>query len=443
MKNLFKEITDIVGNHNVLSIPPELERYSVDGKKPVVVALPETVGEVSEILKLASREMMSVTPWGGGTKIGLGREPQKVDVALCMKHLNRVVEYEAADLVAIAECGISLNGFQEVLKQKNQFLAIDPPHQQSGATLGGIIATNDSGPRRLRYGTLRESIIGIKIVRPDGSVVKGGAKVVKNVAGYDIPKLYVGSLGTLGIIVEATFRLYPIPETSQTYLACFSNLETFQETVLSILNSSLVPTCLEVLNPALAGDISHKLNLNIKEEYALVIRVESVEKAVRDQISKVKDICLQKDGDGILIEGKLEENLWHEIREFPWSIPANNRTICKAGVLITDVPKILEALEELSKNSGLNIYASGRAGNGVVIILLEGEVSPIVEAARLLRALVIPSKGTLVIQDAPLSVKSAVDVWGEIGASFKVMEKLKNLFDSNGVLNPGRFVGGI
>ena len=440
------EIANITGSDNILSSPTELERHSVDGKTPHLVVLPKTVDEISEVLKLASRRSLAIIPWGGGTKIALGREPEKVDVVLCTKKLNRVLEYEPSDLVAISECGISLGGFQEVLRGRDQFLAIDPPHLNRGATLGGIIATNDSGPRRLRYGSVRESLIGIKVVRPDGGIVKGGAKVVKNVAGYDIPKLYIGSLGTLGIIVEATFRLYSIPEMSQTYLAGFPNVDRLQEAVLSILNSSLVPNCLEVVNPALISAISHKLALNLNiEEYALAIRIESVEKAVKDQISKIRDKCKEKGGDGVILEGRVEENLWQEIRDFTWSmgISEKNATVCKASVLITDVQKVFRALDELARNSGLDVYVSGRAGNGILIILLEGEMSPLIEATRLLRALTIPSKGNLVIQESPASLKSEVDPWGETGHSFRVMEKLKSLFDPHRILNPGRFVGGI
>jgi glycolate oxidase FAD binding subunit len=444
MPTPLKEIINVVGYDNVLSQSPELERYTIEGKTPNAVVLPQTIEEISEIMKIASSESLAVIPWGGGTKISFGREPSRADVVLCMSQLNQVLEHEASDLVAATQCGITLKEFQGVLKEKNQFLAIDPPHLDRGATVGGIMATNDSGPRRLRYGTMRELLIGIKVVRSDGAIVKGGAKVVKNVAGYDIPKLYVGSLGTLGIIVEGIFRLYPIPELSQTYLVSFSTPVEFQETVLSILNSSLVPTCLETLSPVLMDAISDKLNLNLSRgEYALAIRIESVGKAVRDQVSKVKDICGERGGEGILIEGGLEETLWEEIREFPWRNPGNNKAVCKVSVLITDVPRVFQALEELSTKSGLGIYSSARAGNGILIISIEGEMLPIIEATKSLCNLVSSLKGNMVIQDAPPFLKSQVDVWGEVGASIKVMERLKSHFDPKGILNPGRFVGEI
>lgn len=438
---VIEEIIGIIGRDGVLSSQHEIEGYSVEGKKPRVVAFPRTVEEVSEIMRFASRESLSVIPLGGGTKIGFGREPKRVDIILSTSRLNRLLEHEAGDLVAVTQSGIPLKGFQEVLGQKRQFLAVDPPHFESGATVGGIIATNDSGPRRLRYGTIREFLIGIKVVRPDGEIVKGGAKVVKNVAGYDLPKLYVGSLGTLGIVVEATFRLYPIPDFSETYLVSFPDLHSLKDSVLSILNSSLVPACLEALNPPLMDAISNRLGLSLQDgRYALAVRIESVEKAVREQISKVKDICGEKRGEGVVLEGGIEEGLWQEIREFPWRIRDDNRAVFKASVLITDVPRVFEALERVSDESGLSVHASSRAGNGILIASIGGEREAQIEAIRSLRDLIGSLKGNLVIREAPTSLKSCVDVWGDVGASLRVMERLRSIFDPSGILNPGRFV---
>jgi glycolate oxidase FAD binding subunit len=158
----------------------------------------------------------------------------------------------------------------------------------------------------------------------------------------------------------------------------------------------------------------------------------------------VKDICDEKMGNGILVDGKTENDLWQEIRQFPWSMTAvGSRAVCKASILITDVPRVFQELEELSRNSGVRVLASARAGNGVIISSLEGEVPVLVEAVFSLRNLVNSLGGTLVIQDAPADLKSQVDVWGEIGTSLRIMERLKSLFDPNNIFNPGRFVGGI
>jgi len=448
MKPPFKEIISIVGENYIFDQSSELEAYFVDGKKPKLVVFPNTVEEISEIIKVANRDSLAIIPWGGGTKISLGNLPERVDVILGTTRLNQVLEHYDSDLVATTECGITLKDFQTALKEKNQTLPIDPPHLHRGATVGGIIATNDSGPKRLRYGTihgtLRELILAIKVIRPDGNISKGGAKVVKSVAGYDLPKLYVGSLGTIGIIAEATFRLYPIPECSQTYLVKFPNLKSAHDAVLSILDSPVTPTCLEIINDNLKKFINEKINLNLESNgVALATRIESVEKAVKSQVSKLQEICSKHSGDGILVENELEDGLWNEIREFSWTKAENEKTVCKASVLVTDIPKVFEKVKDLSKNSALEILASARAGNGVLIISLDGEISKLIEAIISLRDLVNSLRGTLIIQEAPVTLKSEMDVWGDMGSSLYIMKKLKSQFDPNCIMNPGRFIGGI
>ncbi len=448
MSDSIKEIYNIVGSSNIFDESQELENYSVEGKAPRIVVSPNTKEEISEILKIANRESLSVIPWGGGTKIGIGNKPNRADIILSTNRLNRIIEHSDSDLVATTECGIKLTEFQTALKEKNQSLPIDPPHVERGATIGGIIATSDSGPRRLRYGTahgtMRELVLGVKIIRPDGEIAKAGAKVVKSVAGYDIPKLFVGSLGTLGIIIEATLRLYTIPEHSLSCLASFSSIQTAHATALSILNSSLTPTCLELVNLSLSESLSTKLELNLKKNaYILAIRFESVEKAVKNQAAKLKEISSNYKGQALIVEGDIEEKFWYEITEFPWIKDKNNTVVCKTSVLIKDVPILLEKLEDLSKKTGIEILASARAGNGVLIISLDGDTPNLLPATRSLREQVSSLNGNMVIQHAPPSIKSEIDVWGEIGSSLELMKRLKSQFDPNGIMNPGRFVGGI
>ncbi len=448
MPAYIKELTDILDSNQILSDTQTLQQYSIDGKNPKLVLFPNTIEETSEILKIANLHNLAIVPRGGGTKIGFGNEPNSVDIVLCIKNLNRLINHDVDDLIATTQCGIKLKEFQKIIKEKNQTLPIDPPHIERGATIGGIIATNDSGPKRLRsgttHGTLREVFLGLKVIRPDGKIVKGGSRVVKSVAGYDLPKLFIGSLGTLGIIVEATLRLFPIPEFSQTYLVSFQRLEAAYETVLSILNSSLIPTCLEMINPNLINIISNKLNLNIKRrEYSLAIRMENVAKAVKSQTSKLKEICLDKGSEGMILEDDLEEEFWHEVREFPWLDPENERAVCRVSVLITDVPKVFWKLEDLANNPGIEILASARAGNGILIIALKSDTTRLTEAIISMRSFVDSLKGNMVIQKAPSIIKSKIDVWGDIGSPLSIMKRLKYQFDPNRILNPGRYVGGI
>lgn len=448
MPDSINEIYNILGSANIFDNSEQLAEYSVEGEKPRVVVFPSTKEEISEVIKLANRDSLSVIPWGSGTKICLGNKPKGADIVLSTRRLNRVIEHNDSDLVATTECGIMLSRLQTALNEKNQSLPIDPPHVERGASVGGIIATNDSGPRRLRYGTahgtMRELVLGIKIIRPDGEIAKTGARVVKSVAGYDMPKLFVGSLGTLGIIIEATLRLYTVPEHSLTYLASFSSMQEAHVTALSILNSTLTPTCLELVNSSLSESLSAKLVLNLKKNAPiLAIRFESVEKAVKTQAAKLTEICLRHRGQGVIAEGDLERKFWHEITEFPFIKDKNRTVVCKASVLIKDVSKILEKLRDVSKYSEIEIEASARAGNGVLMISIDGDLPNLLQATRSIRKLATSLNGSMVILQAPPSIKSEIDAWGEIGASLELMKRLKSQFDPNGVLNPGRFVGGI
>jgi len=218
MDEALKEIENVVGPNFLSTGDQALNNYRVDTKIPSAVIYPGTEQEVSEILKICSLHNLPVVPFGGGTKMSTGNIPFNLKLVICTNRLNKFVEHGSDDLIASAEAGITLQEFQSILKKKNQQLAVHPPNIKRGCTLGGIINTNDFGPSRLRYGSIKENLLALRFVRADGKIVKGGAKVVKNVAGYDIPKLFTGSLGTLGIITEATFRLYPIQTLSLIHI---------------------------------------------------------------------------------------------------------------------------------------------------------------------------------------------------------------------------------
>lgn len=440
-KSTLRNLCKIVDEKNVVIESEKLEGFSIDGVLPQIVLSPNNVDEVSEIMKLASKDSLSVVPWGSGTKMALGNKPQRADIILSTKNLGRIVEHGASDLVATTECGITLKKFQQGLKKENQFLAVDPPHVNSKATIGGIISTNDSGPERLRYGTIREFLIGIKVVKADGSIFKGGSKVVKNVAGYDLPKLYVGSLGTLGIIVEATFRLYPVPEYSETYVASFSNLDDCQETILTLLDSNIVITSLELFNPDLATSLAKRNDLDINNStYNLAIGIRNVEKAVKEQISSAKKVCEENNGNGFLISGTQELKLWEDIRNFPWKILKSNRVVIKAGVVVSRIPKLLQTIKQLSKENGVKTYVSVRAGSGICEIALKGEGPAVKNVLNELRGFITSIDGHLILQEAPSDIKNGFDVWGEIGSGLGIMKRIKSNYDPNNLLNPGRYI---
>jgi glycolate oxidase FAD binding subunit len=437
--SLKNELTGIVGVENAVDDPRLLEQFAVEGLQPGIALFPGSIEQISEIMKAASHAKACVIPMGSGTKRALGNRPLGADIVLSTRKLNRVVEHESHDLVATTECGITLSELNAGLGVKNQFLPVDPPHIAGGATVGGIIATNDSGPLRLRYGTSRELLIGMKVVRPDGSVFKGGSKVVKNVAGYDLPKLFVGSLGTLGIIAEATFRLYPVPESSRTYFAAFESLDKAHDAARTLIDSNLVINALEHMNPALAGGLagSYGPGQDISR-YSIAVRIMNVSRAVDDQMKTVTEVSRVNGGEGFMLEGGREEAFWNEVREFPWAGEDTPYAVLKAGLLISDVPRIFLALEKLTDKYGIRARASARAGNGVVIVSVAGDNEAVLGAVKELREFSESAGGSLVVGEASPGVKSGIDVWGTIGSSLNMMKRIKSGFDPGNILNPGR-----
>lgn len=448
MTDLAKTLEGIVGNEHVQA-DGEAGRYAVDGVVPAAVVFPGSVEEVSAVLAACSKTGTAVVPWGGGSSMGLGAVPRKVDVVLGLARLNQVIDHEPGDMTSTVQAGMVLRDYQAHLGRHGQFLSLDPPGA-SRATIGGILAANVSGPRRLRYGTARDLLIGERVVHADGTVTRGGAKVVKNVTGYDMNKLYVGSLGTLGVIVEATFRLYPLPSAEHTWVAPFPTAARAREAVGKILDSPVVPSAVELLNEPAAAEVGRRSGVGLGQGKAfLAVAVASVPEAVKAQLEQARGMGRQAGGDdGLMLEGEEHEQFWGAVRDFA---PGNGgpAMVLKAGVLISEVAEAMRQGEEVAAKQGLHVSTISEAGTGIVryyfqadtagsdsIVRLTGTVAP-------LRAFAIEAKGSLVVLQAPPEVKAAVDVWGPVGDTLAQMRGLKDQFDPGHVLNPGRFVGGL
>lgn len=435
MEKHVSEITNIVGQKNVSLGFQKDQDISVYGSSPRIIVSPTQVEQLAETVKYCSVNNLQVLPFGNGTKLKLGNKPKKIDIGISTRNLNRVIDHNGSDLIITVEAGITLNELQQSTGKLNQFLPIDPPHIEEGATIGGIASTNDSGPSRLRYGTLRELILEVKVLKSSGELIKGGAKVVKNVAGYDLPKLFIGSLGTLGIITECSLRLFPIPEHSRTYVSGFSNVEELKKSISEILQSNLVLTCLEVANSDLSVEIFKQAGLRpIPFPYTALIKIDNVEQAVNDQIKLIQKTLNKKGIDGAVIEK--DHKIWEHVRNFPFNDKKN--LVCKASLAISDIYKVLEYIEEISNNLGVKIESSARTGNGIIIVSIVGENKVI--AANLLRSYINSIKGSLVILQIPEDTDEEINVWGDFGSSKDIMKTIKQSFDPNNILNPGRLL---
>jgi glycolate dehydrogenase FAD-binding subunit len=246
------EFASIVGETRVCYDDRACAAWRVDGMTPSCIVYPGSVGQVAEMLKCASEHELAVIPVGGGTKLETGNPPRKYDIALSLRELNKVRYYEPPDLTVGVEAGMTLDDFENLVNRDGLWLPLDPPGGGQG-TIGGIVATNASGPMRHFYGAPRDMVLGMRIATTDGKLIKTGGRVVKNVAGYDLGKLLIGSYGTLGIIVEVNFKLYPIPAERRTFVLQAGTLGIARDLRRSILNSPIEPLSMVLLDASTAG----------------------------------------------------------------------------------------------------------------------------------------------------------------------------------------------
>jgi glycolate oxidase FAD binding subunit len=428
----------IVGAEGVVA-GPELAEYRLGAAVPQAVAFPRDESEVSRLLRVAWEEGLGVVPWGGGEHQSVGYPPSRYDLALDLRHLNRVLEYEPADMTATAQAGIRLADLQRHLEAGRQFLPLDPP-LASHATLGGVLAANLSGPLRCRYGTARDLVLGIRVAHADGTVTKGGAKVVKNATGYDVTKLYVGSHGTLGVILEVTFRVYPRPVAEQAWWLPTPELQSAQAMATRILGSHIMPNRVELLD-----DIAGQACGSPERGPALLISFGGASEAIREQAADLARIAGEL---GIAAtEVRTSEQTWTALCGFPWVTPrgsgGDRRAIWRGSVLPADCAKGMRAIQEVTHRWGEASMAASVA-HGILRGEFRAETSEAVGwSLAAAREALGGMGGFLVVLDAPAPVRAQVDVWGPAPDGLGVMQRLKAAFDAKGILNPGRFVGGI
>ncbi len=390
---------------------------AVDGIQPAYVARPGSVAEVAAVLRATAAEGPSIVARGGGTKIGWGGPPRSAEVLLDLAELTGVLEHNPGDLVVRAEAGLPLAALQDRLAGSGQRLALDPP--EAGATLGGVVATAASGPRRLRYGTPRDLLIGITVVLADGSVAHAGGKVVKNVAGYDLGKLFAGSFGTLGVVVETTWRLHPLPATAGVVLLPFDGPDAGGALVARIAGSQLVPAAVELDLPAATGGSGR-----------LAVLFEGVGPAVRAQADAAAGLHPEATVDA-------EPPGW--FGERPW---ADGRVGLQVSLAPAALPTLLHALAGVQREFGLAASVRGRALTGALEVSWPDTDAVPAGLDRLRREL-LGCDGSVVVAAAPTARKHTLDVWGPSGDAMGLMRRVKAQFDPAGRLSPGRFVGGI
>ena len=375
-------------------------------RKSFLAAGPADTQQVAAILSLANSEGLIVEPWGAGAKYNLMAEAGP-SLLLCTDRLNTVREHTWQDLTCTVEAGCHWNTLQTTLARHGQLVALDPLYPDH-ATVGGIVATNDSGCLRLKYGSLRDLVIGMTIVLADGTIAKSGGKVVKNVAGYDLHKLMIGAEGTLGIITEVTFRLHAIPRHTRSFTFTDPTPQPLGELLLSLLNSHLNTQAIQLRNS--------------RDGFHLDVQLAALPEVISQQADTLSSMAKHFQ----LSLADSPEDVWQARQTI-----SSQRGICtmKATMLPSQIPTVMAMVHALGGTAA--IQASG---------IMIAHTPPNVEGILQLRAQLEESTGSLtVLRDGP----KGIGRWGKLPDSIDLMRRIKHQFDPNNILNPGRFIGGI
>jgi glycolate oxidase FAD binding subunit len=425
---------------------------SVDGVALQRIAEPGTAEELALALRWARDAGLKVTPRGGGTKMGWGNPPTACDLLLSTARLDRVNEHAWGDMTVIVEAGCRVADLQQALAEHGQHLALDPLWPER-ATVGGILSTNDSGTLRLRYGSLRDLVIGITVALPDGTLAKSGGKVVKNVAGYDLAKLFTGALGTLGVIVQAIFRLHPLARQTRS-LTFDGSPAALNRLLLAIQAAKLTPLGLQLRAAPGGAQLDVRFDgtpAGIQAQIDQVRRL-AAPAAARDDAAAEVWTAHQAIWDGTAAAGDADADGAGGGAGAP-------ALVAKLSVLPAQIAAVCALVEREATARSL-AWQLVVQGVGAGYLRLAGEEPALRAALLALRQEIAggapapdsiggtiasgaTASGTIVALGCPLAVKRGIDVWGPASDAQPVMLRIKQRFDPDGTLSPGRFLGGI
>lgn len=427
-------LTRIVGAENVSASTP----VNVNALPALVVA-PANADEACEVLRQAASENWAVVPAGASTWLDVGQPLLRSDIILQTNRMQRIIEHEPADLVAAAEAGVTLAHFNDELRRAGQWLPLDPPND-GNATLGGIAATGSGGAQSFGYGMTRGFVIGMRVALADGRVIKAGGRVVKNVAGYDLCKLFTGSYGTLGLILELTFKLRPLPAQTATIIAHGPLSSLWQES-RALLGARLFPVALELLSARAAADVG--VLVDDVNDCALMIRFAGAAETVAFQIEQARAALDRVRGIKRTTVSYDDESLWHALAAM--TVRASDQLIWRAHVPPAELGTLLGT--EIALPSALfpsgSCWHAGAGDGRLRVISPPTETNADVNVLAEWRARAQQRGGRLIVESAPREVKTAFDVWGDVGAATPLMQRIKRQLDPSNTFSPGRFVAGI
>lgn len=431
-----RELAAIVGAEHVCEDASILTAYAIDGVRPAVAVSPSSAEDMAAILRFANQHRLTVFPCGGFTSQSLGATPPQIDVLLRTERLNQVLHYDPGDLTIGVATGIRVADVQRTVAANNLLLPLDVP-KASQATIGGALATASSGPLKHGYGGAREYCIGVTFVTGDGRIAKGGGRVVKNVAGYDLMKLMIGSHGTLGVIVSANFKLFPAPRQTRTFLA---NMESLDEALAFrrfVQQSPLSPMCLEIVSPLVHG----YAGLAEDERWTVALRAAGSDNVLARYRRELGNSINRE------LDGSEEAKLWSAVQDFSAAVSAKHHNALSLWLHLpaSGVGSALSAAERVATDNNFFLAATGR----VALASLELELIPIavdppavIQYANAVSALrgALPPDSAAIVHRCPREVKNHINVWGTSANDLDAMRAMKHALDPNGILNRGRFL---
>jgi glycolate oxidase FAD binding subunit len=416
-----------------------LPDYAIDGLLPQIAVSPANAEETAAVLSAAASCEAAVIPWGGGTAMATGGIPRRYDVALDVTRLNRVVEHVAEDLTVVVQAGARLQELQEHLAHRGQYLPLDPPLPER-ATIGGILASNAGGPWRHAHGWPRDWLLGMRVALPDGNVIKSGGRVVKNVAGYDMGKLFTGSFGTLGVIVEAAFKVMPLPPARATAVAFFKSSGVAVRAAMALHARNLRVESLDLLSADAANAVlvDHaKGNL-----WCLLAAIAGNRGAVERTLREMAAICTGEGAAMASLAPEQAETVWQRVRGLGLQTPDRDALTLRAFLLPSKVAPFLESAESTARARDLPLQIDARPALGAVYCRTAGG-ERVTVLVRELRELAGSLGGGLVVEACATSLKSQIDVWGDSRPDAGLMTRVKDALDARRTMSPGRFVGGL
>ena len=427
-----QELEAVVGADGLLA--SGCEAYAVDGTTPQWVAIPATPEQVRDLVLTAVANDLKVAPVGGGVHAGIGAVPERIDLVISTKRLTEITYDNRKDMTIGVGAGLTLAALSDYVQESNLWLPVDLPDPDR-ATLGGIVAANANGPMRFDKGPLRDHVIGIRVVSPEGKLVKAGGKVVKNVAGYDMCKLYTGSLGTLGIIVEVFLKLAPKPDAVTAIRAEVDGGAKTEALMAAIMDSSLESVYMEVLS----GSRAQALGDTYSGMTVLALGFHGGAAIVEWETATAKQMIAAAGFDVLDTLTGVEASTGEEALAGVYGMNAADMVL-KADIVSSQVVEFMQAVDKLSKGHVAGIGCAAHAGNGIVHVFADGEGQELVLLGEGLLERASSLGGNLVVCKAPRQLKSQLKIWGKPSEAWNVMRAIRDKFDPSGVLNAGRFI---